>query len=149
MAVGQKIEWSFTHQKVGDVFLGCLMAVFIFGQWLWQVVSCMVPSAVVDNILVNRISKALNKCKYPSSYGGIKRRHVFICELFVSYCDQACSATQMFYRHFLSVFLPKACVSGPPGSTPVLRQDEEVQTTWPGVPERSAQTGALSVQQGK
>lgn len=45
--------------------------------------------------------------------------------------------------------LPVACVSGPAGSTLVLRQDEEVQATRPGVPERQTQTGAFPVQQGK
>lgn len=44
---------------------------------------------------------------------------------------------------------PAACVSGPAGSTLVLRQDEEVQATRPGVAERPAQTGTLPVQQGK
>lgn len=85
---------------------------------------------------------------YPSSSGGIKneikkKKKWTICLLLRP------SDTNVFTDTFLSVFLPTACVSGPPGSTPVLRQDEEVQTTWPGVPERSAQTGALSVQQGK
>lgn len=57
--------------------------------------------------------------------------------------------THLKTSFFLSFFLPAACISEPAGSTLVLRQDEEVQTTWPGVPEGSAQTGALSVQQGK
>lgn len=50
---------------------------------------------------------------------------------------------------FLSASLSPACIGEPAGSTLVLRQDEAVQTTRPGVPEGSAQTGALSVQQGK
>lgn len=50
---------------------------------------------------------------------------------------------------FPSASLSPACIGEPAGSTLVLRQDEAVQTTRPGVPEGSAQTGALSVQQGK
>lgn len=41
------------------------------------------------------------------------------------------------------------CASGPAGSTLVLRHNEKAQAARPGVPERSNQTGALPVQQGK
>lgn len=40
-------------------------------------------------------------------------------------------------------------VCEPSGSTLVLRRHEEVQETWPRVPQREAEAGALSVQQGK
>lgn len=40
-------------------------------------------------------------------------------------------------------------VCEPSGSTLVLRRHEEVQEAWPRVPQREAEAGALSVQQGK